>query len=100
MADTRNTPVLRQIIEALGDHLTNQDIALMALEQSYRDDLLLIAGKIETVEDAAKELRLDISKEECAQVLDHIAKQAMVIITIEHVETVAYALFGNRFIEP
>ena len=100
MADTRNTPVLRQIIEALGDQLSNQDIALIKLEEFYRNDLLVIAGNIETIEEAATELRLDISKEECAQVLDHIAKQAMVEITIEHVETAAYALFGNRFIEP
>lgn len=98
MAVTRNTPVLRQIIEALNGQLSNPDIALMKLEECYRDDLLVIAGNIETIADDAKELRLDISKEECGAVLDSIATEAMV--TLEHVETAAYALFGNRFIEP
>ena len=100
MAVTRNTPVLRQIVEALNGQLSNQDIALMQLEEFYRDDLLVNAGNIQTIIDDAKELRLDLTKEECAQVLDSIAAQAMVSITLEHVETAAYALFVNRFIEP
>ena len=98
MAVTRNTPVLKNIVEALGDILSNQDIALITLEEWYWDDLLVNAGNIQTIIDDAKELRLDLSKEECAQVLDSITKESL--ITLEHVETAAYALFGNRFIEP
>jgi len=103
MKETRNTPVLKQIVEFLPGLLfpaLTRDVVLYALELRFGRDYLLIAGNIQTVEEAAKDLRLDISKEECAQVLDYIAKQAMVSITIENVETAAYALFGNRFIEP
>ena len=100
MAVTRNTPAFTQIVQALTYSMPVSEVALRLLEEHFENDLLVIVGNIQTIENAAKELRLDISKEECARVLDYIAKQAMVSITIEHVETAAYALFGNRFIEP
>jgi len=94
MANSRNTQVLQQIIESLGDD------ALGNLEERFKDELLIIAGNTQQVADHAKELRLEISEQECGQVLDYIAKEQMVSVTIEQVETAAYALFGNRFIEP
>jgi len=94
MANSRNTQVLQQIIEALGDD------ALGNLEKRFKDELLVIAGNTQQVAGHAKELRLAITQKECAQVLDYIAKEKMVQVTIEQVETAAYALFGNRFIEP
>ena len=100
MAVTRNTSVLRQIVETLNGQLSNQSIALMKLEEHYRDDLLVSAGNINAVAKQAKELRLDITTEECGAVLDYIASKALLCVTIEQVETAAYALFGNRFIEP
>jgi len=98
MPKTRNTPAFTRIVQALTYSFPVSEIALRLLSQHFENDLLVIAGNITTVEAAAKELRLNISKEECAQVLDYIANQPMV--TLEHVETAAYALFGNRLIEP
>ena len=100
MSTTRNTPVFLKLLEALTVSKPKKEVALSMLEQHFQNDLIVIVGNIETVMEAAKELRLDISKEECAQVLDYLAHQAMVSITIEHVEKAAYAQFGNRFIEP
>ena len=100
MANTRNTPAFERIVQALTYSMPVRQIALQILEDRFENDLLIIAGNIQTIVDHTKELRLDISKEECAKVLDYIAQQAMVSITLEHVETAAYALFGNRFIEP
>jgi len=100
MAESRNTPALTQIVQALTYSTPVKEVAIRLLEEHFENDLLIIAGNIQTVETAAKELRLAITKEECAQVLDYIAQQTMVGITIEQVEIAAYALFGNRFIEP
>ena len=100
MAKSRNSPALTRIVQALTYSFPVREIALRLLNQHFEDDLLVIAGNISTVEAAAKKLRLDINQEECAQVLDYIAEHSMVAITLEHVETAAYALFGNRFIEP
>jgi hypothetical protein len=100
MAKSRNTPVFDRIVQALTYSFPTRQIALQLLEDRFENELIVSAGNINTVEAAAKALRLDINQEECAQVLDYIAEHLMVVITIEHVETAAYALFGNRFIEP
>ncbi len=100
MAKSRNTPVFDRIVQALTYSFPTRQIALQLLEERFEYDLFVHAGDITTIEKAAKELRLAITKEECAKVLDYIAEHCMVVITIEHVETAAYALFGNRFIEP
>ena len=100
MTTSRNAPALTRIVQALTYSFPVREIALRLLNQHFDDDLLIIAGNINTVEAAAKELRLDINQEECAKVLDYIAEHQLVVITLEHVETAAYALFGNRFIEP
>ena len=100
MAKSRNTPVFEQIVQPLTYSFPVRNIALRLLEERFDNDLFINAGNIITVEKAARELRLDINQEECAQVLDYIAEHSLVAITLEHVETAAYALFGNRFIEP
>jgi len=100
MADTRNTAVLKEIVEVFQGFVPPSRNALGKLEERFKDDLLIVAGNIQTVAEQAKELRLDISKEESGKVLDYIARERMVSVTIEQVETAAYALFGNRFIEP
>jgi chromosomal replication initiation ATPase DnaA len=93
-------PVFEQIVQPLTYSFPVREIALRLLEERFDHDLFVHAGGINTVESTAKELRLAITKEECAKVLDYIAEHQMVAITIEHVETAVYALFGNRFIEP
>ncbi len=100
MTESRNTPVFRQVVLALGYSTEVGKIALTRLEEFFQNDLLVIAGNVETVAGAAKELRLNISEEECGEILDHIARQKTVSITADHIETATYELFGNRFIEP
>ena len=95
---TRNTPLLQEIIGIL--QLADRDIALMALEEFYRNDLLVNAGNIQTVAKMAEDLRLDISTDECSTVLNHIAGQALAGITLDVVEEVINDLFPDRFIEP
>ena len=93
---TRNTPVLQQIIEALGDS-ANPD-ALARLEDHFQDSLLVVAGDITTVASQAEKLRLAIITAECGLVLDHLAP--LVCVTIDHVEDAINTLFDDRFIEP
>ena len=100
MADTRNTALLKEVVEVFQGFVPPSRKALEKLEARFGDDYLLIAGSIESIAAHAKELRLDITTEECGAVLDYIARERMVSVTIEQVETAAYALFGNRFIEP
>ena len=91
---TRNTPVLKQIIEALGD----SPDALERLEDHFKDLLLVVAGTTQTVATHAEHLRLAITTHECGQVLDHLAPQ--VHITIDQTDEAINALFPGRFIEP
>ena len=100
MAETRNTPVLRQVVEALTYSMPVRDIALHRLEQYFQNDYLLIVGNVESVAKAAEKLRLDINEDECGLLLNHIARRNIASITLDHVEAAAYELFGNRFIEP
>ena len=95
---TRNTPLLQEIIGIL--QLADRDIALMALEEFYRNDLLVNAGNIQTVANMAEQLRLDISTDECSTVLNHIGSEALAAITLDTVEEVINDLFPDRFIEP
>jgi hypothetical protein len=100
MKDTRNTPVFKQVVLALGYSMAVREIALARLEEFFQDDCLVIVGNVESVEAAVAKLRLNIREEECGKILDHIACQKAVSITVDHVEAAAYELFGNRFIEP
>lgn len=93
---TRNTPVLKQIIEVLGDSASPD--ALAKLENHFKDSLMVVAGDIQTVAALAETLRLAVNTAECGLVLDHLAPQ--VRLTIDHVEDAVNTLFDDRFIEP
>lgn len=92
---TRNTEVIAQILDVL--HI-NEPQSLAKLEERFNDSLLVVAGDIETVAKHAAELRLAITTEECALVLDHLAPRFR--ISIDEVEEVINTLFPDRFIEP
>ena len=91
---TRNTVVLERIVKALG--ITAPQDALARLEEEFKDALLVVAGDVNTVARDAQKLRLAITTEECAVVLDHLDVE----ITIDHVEEAINTLFPERFVEP
>ena len=91
---TRNTVVLERIVKALGD-LAPQD-TLATLEDEFKDSLLAVAGDVNTVARDAEKLRLAITTEECAVVLDHLDVE----ITIDDTEEAINTLFPDRFVEP
>ena len=97
---TRNTPVLTQIIETLGDLLISSPHALARLERQFQDSLILVAGDVQTVADLAEKLRLAVITTECGLVLDFIAQRQIARISIDHVEDAINTLFEDRFIEP
>lgn len=93
----RNTPLLKEIVNVL----SLPPDALEQLEHHFSTRLILDAGSLDTIEAAAKQLRLRISKEECSAVLDYIASKGMVTITVDVVEMAINELLGeDRFIEP
>ncbi len=65
---TRNTAVLERIIKALGESAPH---TLARLEDEFKDSLLVVAGDMNTVARDAEKLRLAITTQECAVVLDH-----------------------------
>ncbi len=98
--ETRNTPVLREIIAVLSPQLDDAPNALDRLENHFHDRLIVDAGNVATVSAHAVQLRLHITTDECAVVLDHIATMNAVNITVDVVETAINELFEDRFIEP
>ena len=83
---TRNTPVLREIAK---------------LEHHSRDRLLVDTGNVTTFGTHAVQLRLRITEDECATVLDYVVEQRMADVTIDTVEDAINERFGwDRFIEP
>lgn len=97
---TRNSPVLREIIDVLFTDLDEQATALNRLEHHFHDRLLVDVGNVGTVGAYAEQLRLHITEEERSTVLDYIAEQKMVVVTIDIVETAINELLGwDRFIE-
>jgi hypothetical protein len=93
----RNTQILEEIINVL--HLSN--ISLEVLEEHFQDRLILDVGSVSVIEVHAKQLRLRVEKEELALVLDYIAQNGIVSITIDAVEEAVNSLLGeDRFIEP
>jgi len=92
----RNESLVKEIVAFLGGTRISEN----ALLRHLKHRLILDAGNVDDVAQFAEQLRLHITKEECSQVLDHIAAKAMVGITIDHVETAINELFENRFIEP
>ena len=95
---TRNTVVLEIIVKALGE--TAQPDALEKLEAHFHDQLLTVVGDIAHVADFAEQLRLAIITPETSIVLDHIAREGMIGMSIDHVEEAINKLFPDRFIEP
>lgn len=98
--ETRNTPVLREVVEVLGPQLVYTEYALNTLERHFAPRLIVDAGNVTTVAAYAEQLRLKVTEQECSTVLDHIAKQQMATVTIDHVEAAINDLFEDRFIEP
>ena len=92
---TRNTAVLKQIVDVLE---ISSPHALARLEQVFRDSLLIVAGDINLVATHAEQLRLAITTTECSQVLDHLAPHAR--ISLDQTEEAINTLFPDRFIEP
>ena len=90
---TRNTPVLERIVKALGDSAPH---TLARLEQEFASSLLVVAGDVNTVARHAEKLRLAITTDECAVVLDHLDVE----ITIDDTEEAINTLFPDRFVEP
>jgi chromosomal replication initiation ATPase DnaA len=97
---TRNTGVLCEINQALGDPLKIPPDALERLENHFKDSLLIVAGSTQTVASHAEYLRLAITTPEAAEVLDFVASKALAGITIDHCEEAINTLFPDRFIEP
>ena len=97
---TRNTPVLQEIVDVLFTELDEQATALNRLEHHFHDRLLVDAGNVAIVGEYAEQLRLNITEDECSTVLDYIAEQKMVVVTIDILETAINDLFEDRFIEP
>ena len=95
---TRNTVVLERIVKALGDEAPHT--ALAKLEAHFHDQLLTIVGDTAHVTDFAEQLRLAITTPEESRVLDHIAREGMIGMSIDHVEEAINKLFPDRFIEP
>ena len=92
----RNTPILQDIVAVI-----DQQQALEALEIHFQHRLLVDAGDVQTTATAANALRLRVTTEECAAVLDYVAKHQMVTVTVDVVETAINELFGeHRFVEP
>ena len=97
---TRNTPVLREMVDVLFTEVDEQTTALTKLEHHFRDRLLFDAGNVTTVGTYAEQLRLRITEDERATVLDYTAEKQMVVVNIDVVEDAINGLFVDRFIEP
>jgi len=93
---TRNTVVLERIVKALGNKAPHD--ALARMEDEFKDSLLVVAGDTNDVARHAEHLRLAITTEECAVVLDHLAPQ--IRISLDQTEEAINTLFPDRFIEP
>ena len=90
---TRNTVVLERIVKALGETAPH---SLARLEDEFKESLLVVAGDVNTVARDAEKLRLAITTDECAVVLDHLDVE----ITIDDTEDAINSLFPDRFVEP
>lgn len=97
----RNTALLKTIVGILDTELDDPEHALDRLESHFHDVLLVSAGNVSEVGIFAEQLRLNISQEERSTVLNYVAEQKMVSVTVDIVETVINDLLGwDRFVEP
>ena len=97
---TRNTSVLRKVVDVLFTQVDDQTTALDRLEHHFRDRLLIDAGDVATVGTYAEELRLRITEDERSVVLNYVAERWVVVVNIDIVEAAINDLFVDRFIEP
>lgn len=97
---TRNTALIREIVGVLGDIVISPIGAVHLLEKHFNDTLLIRAGTVEDVNQHAEKLRLAITDDEAAQVLDFIGRTGTAEIGIDQVEDAINSLFPDRFIEP
>ena len=97
----RNTALLKEIVGVLDAELDDPEHALDQLESHFQNALLVNAGNVSSVGTYAEQLRLSITEDERATVLDYIAEKQMVLVTIDYVEDAINELLGwDRFIEP
>ena len=89
----RNTPILQEITDVLFTDLDEEATVLNRLETHFHDRLLVDVGDIDIVGEYAEQLRLNITEDERSTVLDYIAEQKMVVVTIDIVETAINELF-------
>src|SRR4051812_4163020 len=95
----RNLSIFAQIVGTIAPYVTDPAAAQHLLEEHFHDGLIVDAGSVDSVTSFAKQLRLDITREESVEVLDYMALKA-IGVNIDHVETAVFEVFGNRFIEP
>lgn len=95
----RNTALLIEVIHTLSTELDDTAYALDQLENHFQHRLLVDVGNVTTVAEYAEQLRLRIREDERFTVLNYIAEQKMVVVTIDHIKTVIWDVFGNRLIE-
>jgi hypothetical protein len=97
----RNHPLIDQIVKALGNLVNDEQAAERVLEHHFQHHLLVNVGGVQDIATFARILRLRITDQECGEVLDYIAQEQLVGLTIDHVETAINERFGeDRFIEP
>jgi len=97
----RNHQLIEQVVKALGNIVTDEQAAVKVLELHFQRHLIVNVGSVEHVAQFAQALRLHVTSEECGEVLDYIAQEHLVGLTIDHVETGINERFGEeRFIEP
>ena len=97
----RNHQLIEQVVKALGNLVTDEQAAVKVLEHHFQHHLIVNVGNVQQIAAFAKHLRLQVTPDECADVLDYIAQENLVGITIDHVETAINERFGeDRFIEP
>ncbi len=96
----RNTALLQEIVGVLDTELDDPGHAFDCLESHFHTRLLVDAGNVASVGSYAEQLRLQITDDERSAVLDHIAEQKMVMVTVDHTEMAINELFEDRFIEP
>ena len=97
----RNHRLIEQVVKALGTLVTDEQAAVKVLAHHFQHHLIVNVGSVEHVAQFAKHLRLRITPEERGEVLDYIAQESLVSLTVDQVETAINERFGeDRFIEP
>jgi hypothetical protein len=97
----RNHKLIEQVVKALGTLVTDEQAAVKVLEHHFQHQLIVNVGNVQYIAGFAKHLRLQVTPDECGEVLDYIAQEHLVSLTIDHVETAINERFGeDRFIEP